>query len=173
MKPKFKQGDTVVYPMHGVGVIDKIEEKDILGNKQLYYILKLSVSDMTAMIPVDKSENLGLRACEDSKGIDEALNALGEVPENIEDDWKSRYNSNHNLVKNGSLIELAQVVRNLYHRNLIKELSNTEKKLFDYALQLMIDEISFSKEIEKIEVDDTIARILEKSAEQIVIDSAD
>ncbi len=168
MRTKFKQGDTVVYPMHGVGVIDKIEEKDILGNKQLYYILKLSVSDMTAMIPVDKSENLGLRACEKPEGIEKALIILGEVPDNIEDDWKSRYNNNHNLVKNGSLFELAQVVRNLYHRNLIKELSNTEKKLFEYALQLMVDEISFSKDIEKIEVEDNITRILEDASEQFV-----
>jgi CarD family transcriptional regulator len=164
MKTEFKAGDPVVYPMHGVGKIDKVEEKDILGKKQLYYILKLSVSDMTAMIPVEKSESLGLRPCANKKMIEDALNILQENPENIDEDWKSRYNINHNLIKKGSLLELSQVVRNLYHRNRVKELSNTEKKLFEYALQLMIDEISASKGQEKLDVEDLITRQLEQSA---------
>lgn len=169
MKTEFKLGDNVVYPMHGVGVIDRIEEKSILGNKQLYYVLKLSVSDMTSMIPVDKSQKLGLRACTLSKGIEEALQLLREIPEDVEEDWKSRYNHNLNLVKNGSLLDISQVVRNLFHRNLVKELSNTEKKLFEFALQLMVDEISAVAHLDKIEVEDTITRLLENAAEKNLV----
>ena len=98
MKTEFKLGDNVVYPMHGVGVIDRIEEKSILGNKQLYYVLKLSLSDMTSMTPVDKSQKLGVRACTLSNGIEEAFQLLIEITEDVEKDWTSRTNHNLNLV---------------------------------------------------------------------------
>jgi len=163
MKTTYKTGDNVVYPMHGVGIIVKIEEKKILDKKQLYYILKLSSSDMTAMIPVDKSETLGLRPCAKTSEVEEAFSILNQAPETVEEDWKVRYNNNHSLIKKGNLLELAQVVRNLYHRNKIKELSSTEKKLFEYALQLMIDEISIARKTDKMEIEDNITRILEKS----------
>lgn len=161
MKTEFNIGDSVVYPLHGVGVIDRIEEKVIMGNKQLYYILKLSVSDMTSMIPVEKSKKLGLRGLSGIEEVERVIDLLSLPPDEIGEDWKERYNYNYNLVKNGSLYNLSQVIKNSYHRNKIKELASTEKKLFEFALQLLIDEVSASSDLDKDEVEDKITRLLE------------
>ena len=153
-------GDKIVYPMHGVGVIEKIEEKNILGKDNLYYIMKLSVSDMTVMIPVEMSEKLGLREVINEKEINDVLSSLKENPEDLENDWKARYYNNHDKLKSGSIFDLAEIVRNLYRRNSEKELSTSEKKLFESALQLMIEEISLSQDIEKVEVEHMITETL-------------
>lgn len=157
-------GEKVVYPMHGVGVISKIEEREILGESHLYYILKLSMTDMTVMIPIDKSEELGLRSVVSDDKIDKVMQILKqESPEDEDENWKSRYNTNQTKIKSGSILELAEVVRNLYIRNQKKELSTSEKRLFDNALQLMVDEIALSKNQEKVEVEHKISEILMES----------
>ncbi len=160
----YEIGEKVVYPMHGVGVISKIEEREVLGETHKYYILKLSMTDMTVMIPIDKSESLGLRTVISGNDIDNVMEVLKEqCDEEDDDNWKTRYAANQNKIKSGSITELAEVVRNLYKRSLKKELSTSEKKLFDNALQLMIDEISLSKNIEKVEVEHKITEILMES----------
>jgi CarD family transcriptional regulator len=158
----YEIGEKVVYPMHGVGVISKIEEKEVLGEKHLYYILKLSMTDMTVMIPIEKSEELGLRGVVSNEKIDKVFDILKqETPDENDDNWKNRYNTNQTKIKSGSILELAEVVRNLYIRNQKKELSTSEKRLFDNALQLMVDEIALSKNQEKVEVEHMISDILE------------
>lgn len=159
----YEVGEKVVYPMHGVGVISKIEEKEVLGEKHLYYILKLSMTDMTVMIPIEKSEKLGLRVVISENKVGDVMEILKEKcpEEDMDENWKTRYTTNQEKIKSGSIEELAEVVRNLYKRNLIKELSTSEKKLFDNALQLMIDEIALSKNVEKAEIEHNIAEILE------------
>ena len=159
----YKVGEKVVYPMHGVGIIQNIEDKDILGKKRKYYIMELSHTNMTVMVPIDMSSNVGLRSVVSYDEISNALSVLTSTPTELEDDWKVRYSSNHSKIKKGSFLELAEVVRNLFKRNQIKELSNSEKKLFENALSLMVDEIALTKEIEKIEVEHMITEILEKT----------
>lgn len=157
----YEVGNKVVYPMHGVGVISKIEDKEILGETQQYYILKLSMTDMTVMIPTGKAEELGLRRVISTNEIDKVMDVLKqECPEEVDDNWKTRYMTNQGKIKSGSIFELAEVVRNLYNRNCKKELSTSEKRLFDNALQLMIDEIALSKSIDKVEVEHKISEIL-------------
>jgi CarD family transcriptional regulator len=158
----YKVDDKVVYPMHGVGVIEKIEEKNILGKTKLYYIMKLSVTDMTVMVPVDMADKLGLRGVVEYDEIMKALDLLKEDPSVVEENWKARYSNNHGKVKSGSIFELAEVVRNLFRRNKVKELSTSEKKLFENALQLMVDEIALSKDLEKVEVEHLITETLEE-----------
>ncbi len=158
----YEIGDKVVYPMHGVGLIKKIEEKDILGNKKLYYIMEMAHSKMTVMIPVDMSTKIGLRNLVNYTQISEALSILQDEATELEEDWKVRYNTNHGKIKKGSIFDLAEVVRNLFMRNQIKELSNSEKKLFENAKKLMVDEIALSKEIDKTEAEHLITETLER-----------
>jgi CarD family transcriptional regulator len=158
----FEIGDKVVYPMQGVGIIEKIEEKTILQKKRKYYIMKLSVSDMTVMIPCDMAEKVGVRGVVEYPEIEKAIELLKENPSLVEENWKARYSNNHGKVKSGSIMELAEVVRNLYRRNKIKELSSSEKKLFENALQLLVDEIALSKGLEKVEVEHLITETLEE-----------
>jgi CarD family transcriptional regulator len=157
----FEVGEKVVYPMHGVGEIKNIEEKEVLGETHNYYILKLSLSDMTVMIPIDKSIDLGLRGIISRDKVDKVLDVLKQEHEEEDDEnWKKRYLTNQEKIKSGSIFELAEVVRNLFHRNQKKELSTSEKKLFDNALQLMIDEIAISKNLSKKEIGESISNIL-------------
>ncbi len=159
-------GSKVVYPMHGVGKIDCIEKKDILGNEKLYYILRLSVTDMTVMIPVDMSEKLGLRKVIDDGDIEKVIGRLQEECGDMDEGWKERYTANHDKLKSGSIYDLCDVVRNLYRRSLDKDLSASEKKLFENALQLMVDEISLAKEVEKVEIEHMISESLESGIAQ-------
>jgi CarD family transcriptional regulator len=129
---KYKVGQEIVYPLQGVGHIRAIEERPFRERKILYYIVYLEVSDMTIMVPVDKADDLGI------------LRLIAEEYEPIAADWKLRYQMNLDLLKKGSIIDIANVVRALYHRSRIKELPILERKLYDSALRLLIDEVSFS-----------------------------
>ncbi len=159
--PTFGVEQHVVYPLQGVGQITSIEKKDFKGNKLLYYVIYLEISDMTVMVPVDKAEELGIRAIVGKKESKKALEHVGKEHEPITADWKMRYQMNLDLLKSGSVIDISTVVRTLYHRSKIKELPIQERKLFDNALKILVDEISFSLNKPKAEVEDMIFNSLE------------
>ena len=154
-------GDKVVYPLHGVGVIDSIEDKTVLGEERSYYVIKLAISDMTVMIPTNKSEDLGLRLVVSDKDANKALKAIGSETTEMDEDWKSRYQQNFEKIKSGSILNVAEVVRNLFHRNKVKELSIMEKKLYENAYRLLVDEISYVKDLEREKVQNLVAQGLE------------
>jgi CarD family transcriptional regulator len=157
----YSVGAKVVYPLHGVGVIDSIEDKTVLGEKRSYYVIRLTISDMTVMIPVDKSEELGLRLIVSDKEANKALKLIGAQSTEMEEDWKSRYQHNFEKIKSGSILNVAEVVRNLFHRNKVKELSIMEKKLYENAYRLLVDEISYVKDMEREEVQNMVSEGLE------------
>ncbi len=140
----FSLGEHVVYPLQGVGIIRKIEERTLRGNTVMYYEIFLDISDMTVMVPVDKADELGIRQIvkpnEATKAIEGISNKLEQVPV----DWKARYQMNVDLLKQGSIASIAKVVQILYHRSKIKELPVQERKLYDSALRILIDESSLS-----------------------------
>ena len=151
----------VVYPSQGVGVIKSIEQKKFKDAKVMYYVIYLEVTDMTIMVPVDKAVELGIRS---TVSRDEALKALELISEDYEpipSDWKLRYQMNLDLLKKGSVMDIASIVRSLYHRSKVKELPILERKLYDSALKLLVDEISYSLRKSKEEVENTIFEKLE------------
>lgn len=158
----YEVGAKVVYPVHGVGIINSIEDKTVLGEKRSYYIIKLAISDMTVMIPINKSEQLGLRLVVSDRDVHKALKLIKSEVTAMDEDWKTRYQQNFDKIKSGSILDVAEVVRNLFHRNKIKELSIMEKKLYENAYRLLIDEISSVKNIEKEEVQDIVSEKLER-----------
>lgn len=159
----YEVGSKVVYPIHGVGIINSIEEKTVLGKTHSYYIIKLGISDMTVMIPVEKSDELGLRQIVSNKDVKNALKLIKSGSINIVEDWKARYQNNFERMKKGSLLDVAEVVRNLYHRNKIKELSIMEKKLYENAFRLLVDEIAFVLNVDKKRSKEMISEGLESS----------
>ena len=159
----YELGEKVVYPLHGVGVINSIEDKTVLGEKRSYYIIKLAISDMTVMIPTDKSEQLGLRQVVSNRDVTKALKLINSEITDMEEDWKARYQHNFEKIKSGSILNVAEVVRNLFHRNKIKELSIMEKKLYENAYRLLVDEIAYVKNLEKEDAQNIVSEILEKS----------
>jgi CarD family transcriptional regulator len=158
---KIKDKAQVVYPLQGVGQIISIEKRPFKDEKLLYYIIYLEVTDMTIMVPVDKAEELGIRGIVNKKEAEAALTLISEEFEPIPADWKLRYQMNLDLLKQGSIKDIATVVRALYHRSKVKELPILERKLFDSALKLLIDEVSFSLKKEKDEVEELIFTKLE------------
>ena len=158
---KFQVDQRVVYPSQGVGIIKSIEEKLFKTNKTLYYIIYLEVSDMTIMVPVDKAIELGIRPIVVKDEAAKALEFIGEEYETITADWKMRYQMNMDLLKKGSIMDIATIVRSLYHRSKIKELPILERKLYDSALKLLEDELSCSLKKPKEEVETMIFTRLE------------
>ena len=140
----FKLDQEVVYPLQNIDKVIKIENRKFKEEMILYYIIYLEVSDMTVMIPVDKAEELGIRAIVSKAESERALKLVSEDYEPVAADWKLRYQMNLDLLKSGSVMDIATVVRTLYHRSKIKELPILERKLFDSALKLLVDEVSFS-----------------------------
>jgi CarD family transcriptional regulator len=159
---KYKLKQEVVYPLHGVGRVNSIEERPFQGKKLLYYIIYIEALDMTVMIPVGKADELGIRAIVSMKESKKALKLISEDYEPVPTDWKLRYQMNLDLLKSGSVLDIATVVRTLYHRSKIKELPILERKLFDSALRLLVDEISFSLRKEKEEVEELIFSKMEE-----------
>jgi CarD family transcriptional regulator len=157
----FQVDQKVVYPSQGVGIILSIEEKEFRNEKLLYYVIYLEVSDMTIMVPVDKAEGLGIRAIVSEEEALQALALISEDYDPIPSDWKLRYQMNLDLLKKGSVLDIAAIVRSLYHRSKVKELPILERKLYDSALKLLEDEVAFSLKKNKEEVETMIFNRLE------------
>lgn len=144
IKTEFKVNQQIVYPSQGVGKITEIFEKEFNGETVAYYKIYLEVSDMIVMVPVNNVKDLGIRAIVEASEAKKALNMLSEDFEPITSDWKLRYQMNLELLKKGSIADIAQIVRCLYNRSKVKELPIQERKLYDSAKKLLEDEISFA-----------------------------
>jgi CarD family transcriptional regulator len=159
---RFKLNEQIVYPLQGVGKIITLSERPFKDKMIWYYTIYLEISDMTVMVPVDKAEQLGIRAIVPQSLAEEALALISQPDDVAPTDWKQRYQMNHDLLKQGSVADIAKVVRTLYHRSKIKELPVMERKLFDSATKLLVDEISLSLGKPKTEVEALIFSKLEK-----------
>ena len=160
-RPQYKVGQQLVYPLQGVGQVRNIEERPFRDATLLYYVVYLEVSDMTIMVPVDRADELGIRAIVPRAEARSALALISEDYEPIPTDWKLRYQMNLDLLKAGTVSDIAAVVRALYHRSRIKELPILERKLYDNARSLLVDELSFSLGKDKAKVEELLNSRLE------------
>ncbi|HHY91435.1 MAG TPA: CarD family transcriptional regulator [Clostridiales bacterium] len=145
----FNIGDKVVYPMHGAGIIEAIEEKEILGKKRKYYIMRMPIGDMKVMIPLDNVGNIGLREVISLKEVDQVLAVLHDDTSKMPQNWNRRYRANLDKIKSGDIYEVASVVRNLMFREKEKGLSTGERKMLSNAKQILISEIVLARGIEE------------------------
>ncbi|GAU79722.1 CarD family transcriptional regulator [Fusibacter sp. 3D3] len=148
----FKIGDRVVYPMHGAGVIEGIEEKELMGETREFYILKLPIRNMKVMLPIDNAENLGVRKVVDMKAFGQVMDILAQDKSIMPDNWNRRYRSNLELVKTGNIFEVATVVRNLEILDREKGLSTGERKMLNNSKQILVSELILSKDLKEDEV---------------------
>ena len=157
----------------------KKKKKEFNGEKSLYYKIYIEVSDMVVMVPVNHANDLGIRPIVEAKEAKKALNLLSEDFEPITSDWKLRYQMNLDLLKKGTIADIAKIVRCLYNRSKIKELPIQERKLYDSARKLLIDEISIALGKDEKEVEGMIHVKLEppgaapKIKRQIIQDDDD
>ncbi|TCS93585.1 CarD family transcriptional regulator [Hazenella coriacea] len=146
----FLIGDKVVYPLHGAGVIQDIEEKEILGKKQYYYILKMATEPMgklQIMIPIEKSEEVGIRQVVDLETMEDVLYTLHDDETDSSTTWNQRYRINADKMKSGDIYKGTEVIRDLARLNKVKPLGTGEKKMLDNALQILISELVLVKGI--------------------------
>lgn len=139
-----KVGDKVAYPPHGVGVVEGIEERELGGKKVVFYRISLIGKNMSILIPKETVESSGIRPVLSEEEIEELFKFLSEVPTNISDKWTVRHRLNVDRLKTGNVMELATVVRNLSYRSKEKELSYSEKRMFDEAFSKLAEEIALS-----------------------------
>ena len=151
----FNVGDKIVYPMHGAGVIDAIEEKDILGEKQAYYILKMP-GEVKVMIPTAKADEVGVRNIIDKDSADKVFGVLEKDETEMDKNWNKRYRDNMEKMKSGDIYEIADVVRNLSFKKKKKGLSTGEKKMLNNAKQILVSELVLAEHSNEDEVEQLI-----------------
>jgi len=155
-KIMFNVGDKIVYPMHGAGVIESIEEKEILGQKQNYYVVRIPYGDMKVMIPIKSVDDIGIREVIDSKDVDKVISILKNEDTSQVNNWNKRYRENMSRIKSGDIFEVADVVRMLMIRDKEKGLSTGERKMLNNAKQILISELVLVKGMDKDEIENII-----------------
>ncbi|NLJ40288.1 MAG: CarD family transcriptional regulator [Clostridiales bacterium] len=154
-------GDKVVYPMHGAGIIEGIEECEILGEKQSYYILRFPVGDMKVMIPTANVEQIGIREVISNDEVADVMKFMSGDQSKMSTNWNKRYRQNMEKMKSGDIYEVAEVVRNLMLRDSEKGLSTAERKMLSNARQILISELVLSKDAEESEITALVDGIIE------------
>ena len=151
----FNVGDKIVYPMHGAGTIDAIEEKDILGEKQSYYILKMP-GEVKVMVPTAKAEEVGVRNIIDKSSAEKVISVLEQDETEMDKNWNKRYRDNMDKMKSGDIYEIADVVRNLSFKQKEKGLSTGEKKMLTNAKQILVSELVLAEHSNKDEMEEMV-----------------
>jgi CarD family transcriptional regulator len=157
----FKIGDRVVYPMHGAGIIEAIEERDFLGEMKAYYVMKLPFGGMKVMVPMNNVANIGLRQVVGMAEIDKVFNILKDRQKAAVTTWNRRVKANMDKIKSGDIYEVAEVVRNLALQDKEKKLSTGERRLLENARQILISEMVLVQNIEEQKVAVLINELLE------------
>lgn len=154
----FDIGDKIVYPMHGAGIIEAIEEREILGEKKRYYVMRMPVGEMKVMIPINCVEDIGIREVIDKSIADKVFRSLEA---SIEDEpsncnWNKRYRENMIKIKSGNVFDVADVVKHLIIREKQKGLSMGERKMLNSAKQILISELVLAEGMDPDEVEELI-----------------
>ena len=165
MRKMFNVGDKIVYPMHGAGTIDGIEEKDILGEKQSYYIIKMP-GEVKVMVPTNKAEEIGVRNIIDKENTMKVFQILEENETEMSNNWNKRYRDNMEKMRSGDIYEVADVVRNLSFKQKQKGLSTGEKKMLNNAKQILVSELVLAEHAPEEDVEKLIENKIEMSFEE-------
>ncbi len=166
----FNVGDYIVYPMHGAGTVDAIEEKNILGQKQSYYIIKMP-GEVKVMIPTAKAEEVGVRSIIDKSSAERVFKILEEDETEMSQNWNKRYRDNMDKMKSGDIYEVADVVRNLTFKQKEKGLSTGEKKMLLNARQILISELALVQSSSQDEVENLVDNTMLKSYKEFRVDN--
>ena len=158
----FNIGDKVVYPMHGAGVIQDIEEKNILGEKVSYYIIKMP-GEVKVMVPTAKAEEIGVRNIIDEDTASKVFKVLETDSTEMSMNWNKRYRDNMEKMKSGDIYEIADVVRNLSFKQKERGLSTGEKKMLLNAKQILVSELTLAEDLQKDAVEEMVDTRIDKS----------
>jgi CarD family transcriptional regulator len=152
----FNVGDKIVYPMHGAGIIESIEEREVLGKKQSYYVMRMPVGDMKVMVPINNVDGIGVREVIDCNMVSKVFEILKDQKVHENNNWNKRYRENMIKIKTGDIFEVADVVRTLMLREKEKGLSTGERKMLNSARQILISELVLAQDLDQDKVENAI-----------------
>jgi CarD family transcriptional regulator len=138
----FQIGDKVIYPNHGLGIVERIEEKTILGTTCGFYHLRIAANDTTVLVPLANVDGVGLRRAIDDGEVDRLFKLLGDGKIDAQQNWKGRFKDNSEKMRTGSIYDVADVLKSLTLLSKSKSLSFREKRMLDRARFLIITEVS-------------------------------
>lgn len=160
----FSIGDKVVYPVHGAGTIEAIEDREVLGEKHKYYVMRLSLGNLTVLIPSENINDAGLRRVVGDQEVKKVYKILSEKQLDSMVNWNQRYKENMEKIRSGNIYEVAEVVNSLMLREKQKGLSTGEKKMLDTAKQILVSELILAGNNSETEILSFIDRALEKTS---------
>lgn len=159
----FKIGQKVVYPNHGVGVIETIEQKQIGGDQLFFYALRLSFNNSLVLVPVQNADEVGLRKPISTADCDQLFNYLSEDFSKISCDWKNRFREFSEKVKSGAIFDVADVLKKLTYLSRLKPLSFREQRLFEKSQYLVISELAAVCRKKECEIESRVETALDSA----------
>ena len=159
----YRKGDTVVHPEHGAAVITELRERDFLGERKKYFVLRLAYGDLTLMVPVDNTKDVGLRQVVSKQEVKKVLDVLREDESKMATNWSRRFKNNMEKLHSGDPYQVAEVVKNLSIRERAKGLSAGEKRMLAKARQILVSELVFAVGSTEDEAEGMIDRVLDES----------
>jgi CarD family transcriptional regulator len=158
----FQVGDKVIYPNHGLGVVEKIEEKTILGTTCGFFHLRIISNETTVLVPVVNVDNVGLRRAITDEEVERLFHLLGDGKIDNHQNWKGRFKDNSDKMRSGSIYDMADVLKSLTFLSKSKSLSFREKRMLDRAKSLIVSEISEVMQVLADDIESRVDRALEK-----------
>lgn len=166
----YQIGDRVSYPMHGAGVIEAIEKKEILGEIKQYYVLRFAVGGMKVMVPINQLQEVGLREIISPQECDRVMEHLCKSQPDVESNWNRRYRMNLDHIRSGNIYEVADVVRSLSLRDFERGLSTGERKMLGIARHIMVSELALASqtdtEVMEQQVDECLQRACDRATQE-------
>jgi len=156
----FDVGDKVVYPHHGAAVVESREMKQVFGESKEYLVLRLAFGDLKLSVPVDNTDEVGLREIINDEEVEEVFAVLKKKDVRMPTNWSRRYKNHVEKLKSGDIYQVAEVVRNLSHRDKDKGLSAGEKRMLTRARQILVSELTFAIGVSESEAEARLNEIL-------------
>ena len=164
---EFKIGDKVVYPNHGLGIIEQIEKRSMGDRMEEFLTLRIVANDSTVMVPRSNTTNVGLRRVVTKKEVEEVFDVLKDTKITLYDDWKGRFQENSDKMRTGAITEVARVFKSLSHLAIQKNLSYRERRMLDKAKYLIVSEIAEVERLTVEQVETKIDRAVARGIKQI------
>ncbi len=158
----FQIGEKVVYPNHGVGTVENISSRLFGAQKERFYLLRLTYTSMTVMVPFSHVEEIGLRRVTRNGEVARVLGFLAEESHAHKCDWKDRFKENSDKMRHGSLLEIAEVLKSLLLLQAEKPLSFREKKMLERARHMLVTELSISRGLPEFAAVELLQKALAK-----------
>jgi CarD family transcriptional regulator len=158
---RFDVGDKVVYPHHGAAVVERVEQRELLGEEREYYILKLAYGELTLMVPTDSTEEVGIREITPAREMPKVFKVLKKnEPTTNTTNWSRRFKANVEKLRSGDIYQVADVVRSLHRRDREKGLSAGEKRMLTKARQILVSELTFAHGCDEDEAEQLLDEVL-------------